>query len=56
MIYPIYWLIDPFYFLKIYQRKKAENHFNYLESKNEPNNKVNEECQSEDYSQKRLNE
>lgn len=64
MVYPVYWLIDPFYFLKLYQRYVAEKHFKHLEDERaqgiqtdaETGNKKLPPVESKDYTQPQLNE
>jgi hypothetical protein len=61
MVYPVYWLIDPFYYLKVYQRYQAEKTFKALEDEVKAKNPDTElgnknlPIESKDYNQNELN-
>ena len=57
-IYPVYWLIDPMYFMTLFKRWRAEKHFNELSNnqvidKERANNK--DDVESKLYTQTELN-
>lgn len=60
MVYPVYWFIDPFYFITLFLRYRAEKHFEQVASNktNDPEiNKTSEpEALSTKYTQKSLNQ
>ncbi len=58
MVYPVYWLLDPFYFITLFFRWRVEKNFESIEAKSSFDDETGKEkyVTSKDYTQEELNQ